>query len=234
MNVLLVAATAGEVETVFKHLGGDIMPKAGHPPFSVRHGKLEVDFLITGIGMVPTVYATTRALASRTYSFALNAGIGGGKKENAALMPGTLVQVVSECFPETGAENGTGSHLTLTAMNLPGEHEFPFEAGIMHNKNIPEYVRNLGLRQVAGNTVNLVTGSYETMTRREHRNEAVEVETMEGGGFFYACLKENVPFAEIRAISNFIGPRDRDAWKIPEAVTALNKTLIQLFDQLSQ
>lgn len=234
MKILLVAATAGEVEPVFKHLGGIELPKAGALPLSLQHGKLEVDFVISGIGMVPTVYATTRALASRTYDLALNAGIGGGRQDITGVTPGCIVQVDAETFPETGAEDGLLKHLSLTAMNLPGENEFPFEAGVLRNNRIPECISKLGLRNVTAQTVNLVTGSTETQTLRESRNDDVTVESMEGGGFFYACLKENVPFAELRAISNFIGPRNRESWKIPEAIAALNKTLIQLFDQLSR
>ena len=36
-----------------------------------------------------------------------------------------------------------------------------------------------------------------------------------------ACAMAQVPFAELRTISNLIGPRDRAAWRIREAFDAL-------------
>ena len=36
-----------------------------------------------------------------------------------------------------------------------------------------------------------------------------------------AAAQAGVPFAELRTISNPIGPRDRDAWRLREALTAL-------------
>ena len=44
---------------------------------------------------------------------------------------------------------------------------------------------------------------------------------MEGAGVAAAAARHGVPFAEVRAISNLVGPRDRAAWRIPEALAAL-------------
>lgn len=232
MKVLLVAATAGEVEPVFKHLGGTELPEAGGLPQTLRAGKLEVDFVISGIGMVPTVYATTRALASKTYELAINAGIGGGSNGARIIHLADVYHVTSERLPEVGAEDGT-AFLSLDAMALPGNNEKPFSDGVLHNLHIPQCIHDLELLTIAGRTVNLVTGSEATEQRRKKDFRFEELESMEGAGFFYACLKENVPFAEIRSVSNYTGPRNRESWKIPEAIAALNKTLIELFDQIS-
>jgi 1,4-dihydroxy-6-naphthoate synthase len=53
-----------------------------------------------------------------------------------------------------------------------------------------------------------------------------EVETMEGAAFFQGCLIENVPFRALRAISNRVEPRNREAWKLKEAVEAVQKELL--------
>jgi futalosine hydrolase len=44
---------------------------------------------------------------------------------------------------------------------------------------------------------------------------------MEGFGVATAARHVEVAFAEIRTISNPIGPRDRAAWRIEDALTAL-------------
>jgi futalosine hydrolase len=38
-------------------------------------------------------------------------------------------------------------------------------------------------------------------------------------------VHHGIGFAEIRAISNAVGPRDRDAWQIPAALAALGRAL---------
>jgi futalosine hydrolase len=46
---------------------------------------------------------------------------------------------------------------------------------------------------------------------------------MEGAGAAAAAVLHGVPFVEIRAISNVVGPRDRSAWRIPDALAALHQ-----------
>lgn len=63
------------------------------------------------------------------------------------------------------------------------------------------------------------------------REESADVESMEGAAFFEACLRHGVPFAEIRAISNFVGETDRSRWDIPLALQRLETALIRLKDE---
>jgi futalosine hydrolase len=48
---------------------------------------------------------------------------------------------------------------------------------------------------------------------------------MEGAAFFYACLLAEVSFVEVRSISNYVEKRNRDNWKMTEAITNLNAVL---------
>jgi futalosine hydrolase len=46
---------------------------------------------------------------------------------------------------------------------------------------------------------------------------------MEGHGVATAADLAGIPVLEVRAISNEIGPRNREAWKIKEALQALER-----------
>jgi futalosine hydrolase len=46
---------------------------------------------------------------------------------------------------------------------------------------------------------------------------------MEGYGAAEAAQQANIPFIELRTISNLIGPRDREAWRLSEALAALKR-----------
>ncbi|GAE26629.1 menaquinone via futalosine step 2 [Halalkalibacter wakoensis JCM 9140] len=46
---------------------------------------------------------------------------------------------------------------------------------------------------------------------------------MEGFGVAEAARQHQVPVIEVRSISNKVGPRDRDSWRIKEALAALER-----------
>ncbi|EFL40722.1 conserved hypothetical protein [Streptomyces griseoflavus Tu4000] len=48
-------------------------------------------------------------------------------------------------------------------------------------------------------------------------------EGMEGFGVAEAAVAQGVPVLEVRAVSNPVGPRDRAAWRIGDALTALTE-----------
>jgi futalosine hydrolase len=51
---------------------------------------------------------------------------------------------------------------------------------------------------------------------------------MEGAAFMYACLMQEIPFAQIRAVSNVVERRNRGAWKVQEAIAALAETSFEV------
>ena len=75
---------------------------------------------------------------------------------------------------------------------------------------------------VAGDVLTLatVTGTAGTAERLATRFPQAVAEAMEGYGVAVAAA--GLPFAEVRAISNPIGPRDRAAWRLKEAFGALS------------
>ena len=42
----------------------------------------------------------------------------------------------------------------------------------------------------------------------------------------------NIPFLQIRAVSNYIGERDKEKWKMKEAINNLNQTILKYVDKL--
>lgn len=57
-------------------------------------------------------------------------------------------------------------------------------------------------------------------------------ESMEGAAVHYVCLSENVPFLQIRSISNYIGERNKKKWNMADSIDGLNKELIRLLESL--
>ena len=55
---------------------------------------------------------------------------------------------------------------------------------------------------------------------------------MEGAAFMYACLIHDLPFAQVRAVSNVVERRNREAWKMADAIHNLGRTTLGILDHV--
>jgi futalosine hydrolase len=217
VHILIVAATDAEVAPILQRMYST--PTENPHVDSYTHGPHEIDVLITGVGMVATAAWCSRALEQTTYDLALNLGVCGSFDE--FIEPGTVVHVVSDRLAELGAEDGD-RFLTLEELELPGESEFV-------NLDPPS---NTGLEQlptVTGITVNTVHGDPRSIAAVTGRFSP-QVESMEGAAFMSACLMHKVPFAQVRAVSNLVERRNREAWKMPEAIQNLSVEALRIIN----
>ncbi|WP_275411743.1 futalosine hydrolase [Winogradskya humida] len=72
-------------------------------------------------------------------------------------------------------------------------------------------------------TLATVTGTAATAAALQARFPDAVAEAMEGYGVAIAAQAAGLPFVELRTISNPIGPRDRAAWRVREAFSALTE-----------
>jgi futalosine hydrolase len=218
MKILIVSATKLEVQSLLNQ-----METTGHlssNQIQCIYKKIEIDFLITGIGMVATTYFTSKSLNNK-YAIALNLGICGSFNTNLEI--GAVVNIVQDHFSELGAEDGE-QFLSIKEIGLEGKIEMFNETYIKNNvlDEIPK---------VCGITVNTVLGnekSIENVFNKFHLN----TESMEGAAFMFVCEKEQIPYAQIRAVSNFVERRNKNNWNIPLAIENLNKKVLEILDSL--
>ncbi|HLG58582.1 MAG TPA: futalosine hydrolase [Vicinamibacterales bacterium] len=218
MRILVVTATGAEVGPLVAGLRRTA--ERGPRVTNYSSADHDVDVLVSGVGMVATASWASRVLARERYDLALNVGVCGSF--DRSIEPGSVVHVVSDCLPELGAEDGD-AFLTVQQLRLLDDNEHPFSGGRLVNQSPPVNATLNGLRTVDGITVNTVHGdepSIACVTRRF----SPQVESMEGAAFMYACLSHGLPFAQVRAVSNIVERRKRDAWKLPEAIGALAHT----------
>jgi len=226
VRVLLVSATPAEIAPLVRHLVRIAEPRHGLTSF--RRGSRDIDVLTTGVGMVATATWCSRTLMAADYDLALNVGVCGAF--DRALSLGTVVHVARDRFAELGAEDGD-RFLTIHDLGLLRADEAPFTAGRLVNSTLPDNAPLRALPSVDGITVNTVHGDEPSIARALERF-APQVESMEGAAFMYACLVHGLPFAQVRAVSNVIERRNRDAWKLPDAIGALNAAVLEIIDAL--
>lgn len=220
MEVLFVSATPFEIAPLLAHLEQNF---ARHGEGVFQEKNLRVRVLITGVGMVSTAFHLGQLFAQHKPHLALNVGIAGALDRRLDL--GDVVCVSTERFADLGVEEADGQFTDLFALGLLAPGQPPFLSGALHSPGAGD-VRFLPSAQ--GLTVNRVHGSAASIAVLRQRYPNAQVESMEGAAFFYACLLAEVPFLQIRSVSNYVEPRNRAGWNIPLAIENLNRTILDM------
>lgn len=208
MNILIVAATEFEIAHFIKQNGYN-------------------NVLLTGVGMPMAMYHLQKIITNKTYDLVIQAGIAGAFTNEFEL--GETVLVKQDIFGDIGMEENE-KFTPIYETDLFNKNEFHFEDGWLINKN--KFLQQSNLELVKAVTVNKVTDNKKT-TEQLIENFNAEIETMEGAALHYVCLQENIPFLQLRSISNFVGERDKIKWKMEMAITNLNNELVNLINQLT-
>lgn len=211
MRLLVVAATPGECASVAG------LSRPGH----------HLEVLVTGVGMVATAARVSRALAQSPCDLALNIGVCGAFDRTLPLA--SVVHITCDRLAELGVEDGP-TFIPADVLGLVPANEPPFIDGQLGNTTPPASSVLEALPRVSGITVNTVHGDHASIGTVVERYQP-QVESMEGAAFMYACLIAGVPFAQVRAVSNYVERRNRDAWQMPDAIEALNHTTAALLQE---
>ncbi len=213
MHIVLVAATIFEIQPVIDFLQQSENVVAGH----------SVGVVITGVGLLHTSYQLTKHLRQNRPDLMLQAGIGGSF--SPSLLPGQVVLIDQDIVGDLGVEE-EGVFKDITDMGFLGANELPYADKWLVNDQATRW-GHPGLPMVKGLTINEITTRPERIALLQQKY-AASVESMEGAAFHYVALQEGISFLQVRAISNFVGERDKSKWRIKEAVAALNDALITI------
>ncbi|MFG2611394.1 futalosine hydrolase [Streptomyces anulatus] len=215
MRVLVVTAVPVERDAVTRAFGGT--PETVALPGTELHRLGAFDVLAGGAGPAAAAAATAFALASGSsapepYGLVVSAGIGGAFTPLTPL--GSLVVASDIVAADLGADTPDG-FLPVTALGFGRDRFAP----------PPALVRKVAAAAGAAPgpvlTVSTVTGTAERAGALLAAHPGALAEAMEGFGVAEAAARAEVPVMELRAVSNAVGPRDRDAWRIGDALAAL-------------
>jgi len=216
MRILVVAAT---IEEVFSLKSGVLSQESEINIDDSGLKTKDFELLITGVGMVATTFALTRHLTTASYDLVVNLGIAGSFDRGIAL--GEVLEITQDTFAELGAEDDNA----FLAID-----EIGFGTGTYHPTTKIADLYNLfntfNLKQANAITVNTVHGNEASIKKVAERLNP-KLESMEGAAFFYVCNQMNVPCIQIRAVSNYVEKRNRDAWNIPLAIKNLNTFAVE-------
>lgn len=176
----------------------------------------DVISIVSGVGLTATAYATLKAIDQYKPDMLIMAGIAGAYP-HSNFKVGDVALVESEVEGDLGFFTPEGfTHLA----HLPIDMEFERR----HTLLCPHLPQDSQLPLARSMTLNAAMAHYVDV-------DDVALENMEGAAFFYTCLKENQPFLELRAVSNFVNVNN-DEWDMQGSIKAMTTALHELIDQL--
>jgi futalosine hydrolase len=201
-RILIMTSVEAERDAILRGIGTDS----------------RIDVMLTGVGPISAGIQTTKALAEDKYDLVINMGIAGGFVGKAEV--GSLVVANEIVSADLGAESPEG-FITLDELGFGASTRVKTDEDLV--EVLLEAIKGAGVSVCAGNilTLSTVTGTTETTSKLQLRELGALAEAMEGYGVAMAAKEFGVPVLEIRSISNPIGPRDRSAWRIKEALVTL-------------
>jgi futalosine hydrolase len=218
MRVIITAATTGEWMPSFLEM---------NTLYTGNSLRFKVQFHQSGVGMLASAVSITRMLLEDKPDLVIQAGIAGCFDK--AMPLGKVVVIQTESVADMGVEED-GKWKDIFDLKLEKSSYHPFERRKLPNPWLDQY-NLLKLPAVNGITVNEISTRPERVEQLIRKYDPV-TESMEGAALHYVCRETGVPFLQIRALSNYIGERDKANWKIKESIGNLNQTLLRYVDKL--
>jgi futalosine hydrolase len=213
MKVLITAATSMELASLKQQIP--------------QHTKLSIQYAVTGVGAVSTVYHLMKLLNREQFELMLQIGIAGSFNNDLSL--GTAVNIEKEVLAEMGVQENN-EYKDIFSLNLADRNERPFSDGGLLNPH-QHLLSKSGLINTIAVTNNTIS-TDEMIIERYKNTYMASIESMEGAAFHYVGIMESIPFIQIRGISNYVGERNKQHWKIKEALHATTEACQHLLDQL--
>lgn len=216
-NILIMTAVEVERDAVMRGLNRSI--HANLYNFQVQ---------LAGVGSASAAASTATIIANTPFDLVISAGIGGGFKEHAEI--GSLVIADRIIAADLGAEHPQNTFISVDELGfgssvIPVHHEL--------SKRLFDKISNEEHIAVCMGTIltlSTVTGTAVTADTLAARIPGAAAEAMEGYGVAIAAHQAGIPVMELRAISNAVGPRQRELWRIGDALQSLEQVFTLLPD----
>ena len=205
MRVIITAATNLELDGCAK--------KASQ---LFKKSKLKISFHATGIGMLASGVKLTQLATSYQPDLIIQMGIAGSYIKTEPL--GKIWVVTSETIADLGVRE-KGIFIDLFDSQLIKENEAPFKKRKLINQAVKLF-NVLKTDTAAAVTINEITTSPKRIKEIIEAHNPV-LESMEGAALHFVGSLTKTPFMQIRAVSNYVGERNKAKWKLKESIDQL-------------
>ena len=219
-------------------------------------GKYKVLLIQTGIGAVNTAHAVTCALERHRPTLVMQFGVGGAYL-TSGLDPGDVALATEEIYGDLGVMAPDGWHsaelIGIPILEKEGQEHRGWKEGagnagkkdntIYYNRfpldsarvaSVYDMLSNMKwdstepvVRQGPFVTVQQCSGTTTLGNKIAGRFDGI-CENMEGAAAAHLCTLYNIPFIEIRSVSNRVEDRNTSAWNLPLAIRRAQQAVIEV------
>lgn len=220
-HLVIAAATKFEIYPLLK------MYKAEASMHFVKND-IRVSFLITGAGIAQATYHTLEFLLKNIKtSLLVNVGITGAYDTSISLGEGVIVR--ADRFSDLGVSEES-QFINSHELPFTRNSEQPFShGGWLYDSKITFKCLSK-LKEVNGVTSDTIHADKESINRIK-KDFKPEIESMEGAAVAYVAAMRKVKFMQIRTVSNYVGPRNKEEWESENAVANLSLHLSNLIEE---
>jgi futalosine hydrolase len=197
-----------------------------------------IDVAVAGIGAVNTAHALTKYFTTRSRPrLVIQTGIAGAYV-NANVPVGSVLLADTEIYGDAGVLTLDGwrpmEEIGIPLVEATSSHParfnyFPLDAALV--ARAASAADGLISRTGKFLTLSQVTGVRAVGDALYERFGAL-CESMEGAAAAQVCAMHDVPFLEIRGVSNLVEDRDRAKWRIREAADAAQRAVLKILEHL--
>jgi futalosine hydrolase len=178
-----------------------------------KKSKIKISFHATGIGILASGVKLTQLASTHQPDLIIQMGIAGCYIKTEPL--GKVWVVASESIADLGVRE-KGVFKDLFESQLLKDSEAPFKKRKLTNPNI-KTLNVLKTNTAAAITINEITTAPKRIKEIMDAHNPV-LESMEGAAMHYVGSITNTPFIQIRAVSNYVGERNKTKWKLKESI----------------
>jgi futalosine hydrolase len=196
MKIVITAATTGEWMPTFLKID---------QLYTSESKRMKVSFHQSGVGMLSTAVALTKLVYEEKPDLIVQVGIAG--TFDAKMELGKVLVITDDMVGDLGVMED-GKWKDIFDMKLEKSNYPPYEKKRLPNTWLAQF-NVLKLEKANAITIN------EISTDEEHIHQLIKkynpvIESMEGAALHYVCREMNIPFLQIRAVSNYVGERDKN------------------------
>jgi futalosine hydrolase len=217
----------------------EVLVLAATPLEAALIPRSQADVVVAGIGAVNTAHALAQYLATRPRpSFVIQTGIAGAYVP-AGISVGSVLLADTEIYGDLGVLTPEGWRpmeeigiplIEATASQPARFNYFPLDGALV--SRAMSLAGPMVARTGTFLTVSQVTG-VRALGDLLHGRFGALCESMEGAAAAHVCALHDVPFLEVRGISNLVEDRNRAKWRVKDAAEGAQQVVLKLLEGLA-
>lgn len=223
MNILLASSTAEEIQGTIDYLEKEWDKKSF---WTYEKGEHTITTLVSGIGMMYTVYALCCQPEMNEIDLILNPGIGAALSRTIDL--GRVYVVEHEGFGDIGLEESDGTFHDLHDLGWHKRSKRPFERGVIRPK---KFLNPTYLPRATAITVNKIPGNFDAIEHFDRKFHA-DLVSLDGAGVFFVGSMFDKNVLSLKVATRYVEPWLKEVPHFEGSVAQLNMRTIDVIKNL--